>query len=235
MKQGRLPSLGKGFCQRHGFSVLRNWTRSASRFRRSSNKTRLVCLFYLYTASCWSTTTHQTRASTALPLDLSAMAHQAELIADVTVQSVSSYWSSPGGARSIHTRVICRVNRVIKGQAGAQTQFQFLGGELPNGTGLKVEGVPQFAAGERYIVFSYSPDKAMVCPILGLDQGALRVIHDDRANVDRVYRHWGQPVSEREDFSTHKATAFSTAKAQSVGSADTAEQFIQRVQVALQH
>lgn len=157
---------------------------------------------------------------------------QAEIIADVTVQNVSSYWVSPAGQKSIRTRVNFTVNRMIKGNQAPTFSLEFLGGEVGD-RALKVNGVPKFTPGERCVIFSYGPDKPMVCPILGLDQGVLRVVHDDQSNVDRVFRAWGQPVSVKEDFMSRIPVTNGTATRAYLRSAETIEEFGQRVRQSL--
>jgi hypothetical protein len=166
-------------------------------------------------------------ASSARTLDLPEIAHQAEVIADVTVQKLTSYWSTPGGVRSIHTRVDFSVNRVIKGSVASTISLEFLGGEVQN-RGLKVPGVPQFSVGERFIIFSHAPGLPFVSPIVGLDQGSLRVVHDSESNVDRVFRHWGQPVSEQEDFKSRVPVSPATDR-NYLRSANTVDHFAERV------
>jgi hypothetical protein len=167
--------------------------------------------------------------STSRTLDLPEITQQADIIADVTVQNLSSYWSSPGGAKSIKTRVNFSVTRVLKGNATSTLSLEFLGGKVAD-RGLKVPGLPQFAIGERYILFSYGPEKAMISPIVGMDQGALRVIHDTESNSDRVYRHWGQPVSEQEDFKSRVPATAGVTTRPYLRSADSVDQFAQRLQ-----
>ncbi len=166
--------------------------------------------------------------STALTLDLPELAQRAEIIADVTAQSLSSYWVSPAGAKSIRTRVNFTVNRMIKGTPAPTLSLEFLGGAVGN-RGLKVAGIPQFAPNERYVIFSYAPDKTVICPILGLDQGALRVVHDNEGNVDRVFRFWGQPVSEQERFTSRMPAATGLTTRDYLRSADTVDRFIERI------
>ena len=89
--------------------------------------------------------------------------------------------------------------------------------------------VPQFSPGERYILFCAGPGKALVCPVLGLDQGAMRVVHDNESNVDRVFRHWGQPVNRNEKFETKVPVIAGATTRDYLRSADTVEQFLERV------
>jgi hypothetical protein len=166
--------------------------------------------------------------TSVLTQDLPAITRQSDIIADVTVTSSAPYWVSPAGRSAIHTRVTFQVNRAIKGASSSTLVLSFPGGEL-NGVGLKVPGMPQFSPGERYILFSYSPDKKMVSPVLGFDQGALRVIRDNESNVDRVYRYWGEPVSESHSFTSRIPVTPKTATREYLRGADTVDQFVSRL------
>jgi hypothetical protein len=168
------------------------------------------------------------KGTSVLTQDLPAITQQADIIADVTVTSSAPYWVSPAGNRAIHTRVTFQVNRAIKGASSSTLVLSFPGGEL-NGVGLKVPGTPQFSPGERCILFSYSPDKNMVSPVLGFDQGALRIIHDNESNVDRVYRYWGEPVSESHSFTSRIPMTPETTTREYLRGADTVDQFISRL------
>jgi hypothetical protein len=173
----------------------------------------------------------QAYGSSALPLSLRQIAQSAGIIADATVQSVNSYWATPSGAQTLRTKVSFKVNQVLKGNPGPVFTLEFLGGTVGEQS-LTVEGVPQFQPGERYIIFSESPDKAVVCPILGLDQGALRVLHDQEGNVDRVFRHWGQPVNAQENFASRSPAVAGVTTRDYLRTANTVEHFLDRVRAS---
>jgi hypothetical protein len=170
--------------------------------------------------------------SMALPLDLSEISKEADIIADVTVQTTNSYWTSPTGVKSIHTLVNFTVNQMLKGKPSQTLALEFLGGRVGD-RALQVPGIPEFSSGERYIVFSYAPEKAIACPILGLDQGALRIVHDNESNVDRVFRLWGQPVSEKYDFKSRFPIAQGSTTRDYLRSADTVDDCVKRIREAL--
>ena len=170
-------------------------------------------------------------ASTARTLSLVEMSKSAEIIADVTVLNAQSYWAAPAGVKAIRTKITFAVNRVIKGNPGQTLALEFLGGSV-GGRALKVPGLPQFAGGERYILFSAGPGSALVCPVLGLDQGALRVVHDNESGTDRVFRNWGQPVNANEKFETKVPAVTGTTTREYLRSADTVDEFLDRVRQA---
>jgi hypothetical protein len=171
----------------------------------------------------------QAHGSSAIPLSLRQITQSAAIIADATVQSINSYWATPSGAQTLRTKVTFTVNQALKGNPGSTFTLEFLGGTVGEQS-LTVEGVPQFQPGERYIIFSESPDKAVVCPILGVDQGALRVIHDLESNVDRVFRHWGQPVNAQENFASRSPAVAGVTTRDYLRMAETVQQFLARVQ-----
>ncbi|HEY0789795.1 MAG TPA: hypothetical protein VGD78_01910, partial [Chthoniobacterales bacterium] len=69
-----------------------------------------------------------TYASTARTLGLVEMAKAAEIIADVTVTNLQSYWAAPAGVKAIRTKVTFAVNQVVKGNPGQTLTLEFLGG-----------------------------------------------------------------------------------------------------------
>lgn len=165
------------------------------------------------------------QATTLIPLDLPEIVRQAEIIADVTVVNLESYWASPAGAKAIRTKVTFTLNRpALKGQVGSPFSLEFLGGTVGSHR-IVVAGMPQLEIGQRVIIFSYGPDKAFASPLIGMDQGILRVVHDDQNNVDRVYRWWGQPVNESQSFKERIPAAGSNA----IQPANSVEEFLGRV------
>lgn len=192
--------------------------------KRKTQKVLAACVV----AAAASLSLPQAHGSSALPLSLRQIAQSAAIIADATVQSVNAFWATPSGAETLRTKVTFKVNQALKGDPGPTFTLEFLGGTVGEQS-LTVEGVPQFQPGERYIIFSDFPDKAVVCPILGLDQGALRVVHDQESNVDRVFRHWGQPVSAQQDFSSRSPVIPGLTTRDYLRTADTVQQFLNRV------
>lgn len=193
-----------------------------SRLTRSTAQTLLA--FILTVASSMNS-----QGTTVKQLDLPELAQQAEIIADVTVTGIQCYWASPAGAKAIHTRVTFSLNSApLKGQATSPFTLDFLGGTLGNHR-MEVSGMPKLQVGDRLILFSYGPDKTFVSPVIGLDQGALRVIRDQQNNVDRVYRWWGQPVNESQPFNSRVPVSTGIATAEQLRTANSVEEFLQRV------
>jgi hypothetical protein len=169
------------------------------------------------------------RATTVKTLDLPDLVQQAEIIADVVVTSVQPYWASPSGGNAIRTKVTFSLNRpALKGQVNPQFSLDFLGGAVGNRK-MVVPGMPQFAVGQRLILFSYGPNNAYASPIIGFNQGAIRVIRDEQNNVERVYRWWGQPINASQPFNSPAIGMSVTLSPDQVRSADTVDQFLQRI------
>jgi hypothetical protein len=168
-------------------------------------------------------------ATTVRTLDLPDLVQRADIIADVTVTAVQSYWASPAGGNAIHTRVTFSLNSApLKGQVTSPFTLDFLGGTAGNRT-MAVSGMPQPHVGDRLILFSYSPEKSSVSPVIGFDQGALRVIRDQTSSVDRVYRWWGQPVNESQLFTSRVPVPAASSNADLLRSANSVDEFLQRV------
>jgi hypothetical protein len=172
-------------------------------------------------------------ATTVKVLDLPQLVQQAELIADVTVTNVASFWNAPAGGKAIHTRVTFQLNRpVLKGQVSSPFYLDFLGGVVGD-RATRVAGMPEPKTGDRLIIFSYAPDKIFASPILGFDQGALRVVRTKEDNIDRVYRWWGQPVSESQPFTTRFAPSPTAVTPQLLRTANSVDDFWRAISIML--
>jgi len=170
-----------------------------------------------------------TQATTVRALDLPELVQRAEVIADVTVTATASFLVSPTGGKAIQTRVTFTLNSIpLKGQVTSPFTLNFLGGTVGTHR-MEVSGMPKFQVGDRLILFSYGPDKTFVSPVIGFDQGALRVIRDQQNNVDRVYRWWGQPVNELQPFTLRAPASSESATAEQLPTANSVEEFMRRI------
>ncbi len=168
------------------------------------------------------------QATTINPLDLPDLVNKAEVIADVTVTNLQPYVYYAQDGRSVHTRVTFKVNGTpIKGNVSSPLLLDFLGGSVGY-LKMAVSGVPQLQVGQRLIIFSHAPNDFYVSPFIGLDQGALRVVHDEATQSDRVLRWWGQPVNENEPM-TSRQPAGPRSEAEATQSAEPVEHFLNRV------
>jgi hypothetical protein len=171
-------------------------------------------------------------ASSVIPLDLPDLVRKADVVADVTVTNLQPYWIWSPEGRAIHTRVTLALNGApVKGAVPSSIILDMLGGTM-DGKRLVVEGVPQLQVGQRLIIFAHAPSEFYVSPFIGLDQGALRVAHDELANTDKVLRWWGQPVKETEPMTTRKTDRAIRAE-EALTSAETVDHFLGRVKQLL--
>src|SRR5258708_17832033 len=138
------------------------------------------------------------QATTINPLDLPDLVNKAEVIADVTVTNLQPYVYYAQDGRSVHTRVTFKVNGTpIKGNVSSPLVLDFLGGSVGY-LKMAVSGAPHLQVGQRLSIFSHAPNNFYVCPFVGLDQGALRLVRADATQSDRVVPCWGQPVSDNQ-------------------------------------
>jgi hypothetical protein len=166
------------------------------------------------------------KATTVNPLDLPDLVNKAEVIADVTVTNTQPYVYYSADGRSIHTRVTFRLNsQPIKGNVSTPLVLDFVGGSVGY-LKMAVKGVPQLQIGQRLIIFAHAPNDFFVSPFIGLDQGALKVVHDETTQSDRVLRWWGQPVNENEPMTSRRTSA---PEAEAIQAADRVENFLNRV------
>ena len=167
-------------------------------------------------------------ATTVTPLDLPDLVEKADLIADATVTNSEVYLAPANGNNSIHTRVTFTLNAApLKGQVSSPFTLNFLGGTLGSKR-LVVGGMPQLNVGQRVILFTHTPNATYVSPIIGFNQGILKVVHDDQSNTDRVFRWSGAAVNESTPFISKPASGSNT-QAEAAANAETVDHFMQRV------
>ena len=174
------------------------------------------------------------QATTVRALDFPDLVQQSEIIADVTVMAVEPYWASPAGGNAVHTLITFSLNSdPWKGQIVSPFVLDFLGGAMGDRK-MQVSGMPEFKVGDRVIVFTYGPDKIFASPLIGFDQGAMRVVRDQLSNLDRVYRWWGQPVNELQPFTSRVPASAAKASSPQLSTANSLEEFAQRVSKIIQ-
>jgi len=110
-------------------------------------------------------------ATTLVPAELSELAHDAQVIARGEVVRVDAQWTDD--RRTIETVVTLATERYLKGDAGDTVQFRVPGGIMGRYRNIVV-GAPQFAVGQRVVVFLGS-NGPRVPHVLGLSQGVYRL------------------------------------------------------------
>jgi hypothetical protein len=104
--------------------------------------------------------------------------------------NVRSDWETSSRGKHIVTTVTFKVERVLKGEAPAQVQLQFLGGDI-GGLVMEVDGMPTFRVGDRDVLF-VSPTRNAISPLVGFSNGRFRVTRG-RSGDARVLTHDGRP------------------------------------------
>lgn len=138
----------------------------------------------LLTLVCTVAATGVARSTTVIPPSFDALVTGASTIFVGEVMNVRSDWETTPQGRAIITFVTFRVEEVWKGNLGAVTQLEFLGGEIGE-IGMRVEGMPAFKRGQRDVLFVSSEVRG-VSPLVGFMHGRMRVERDTVSGVDRV-------------------------------------------------
>lgn len=111
------------------------------------------------------------RATIILPADLPDLTRESRAIARGAVVNVESRWTDD--RRSIETVVTLIPETYLKGEFGDEIRFTTPGGRLGRFRKIVV-GAPQFAVGDRVVVFLNARGPALP-QIVGLNQGVFRL------------------------------------------------------------
>ncbi len=135
----------------------------------------LCCVFFATTNA---------RATVLIETDLDYLTTKADLIFSGTVISVDSQWDD--SYSKIWTYVAFSVKDIIKGTLDdGEITIKLPGGTVAaENKQMKVDGVPEFKAGDEAVIF-YSNDPKRMCPIIGWYQGSIKM-HFDEAIGERV-------------------------------------------------
>ena len=106
---------------------------------------------------------------------------------------VSSRWVSTGSGRAIVTVVTFKVLRTLKGELGAQTQLEFLGGTVGEYR-MEVPGIPRFRVGDEDVLFVDDRGQP-VSPVVGFMHGRFRVLEEPGTGRRSVARHDFSPLT----------------------------------------
>jgi hypothetical protein len=112
------------------------------------------------------------RATVIVPADLGELAHDARAIARGRVAAIAGRWTDD--RRTIETIVTLEVDRYLKGALGPSIEFRVPGGDLGRYRSVVV-GAPEFAVGDRVIVF-LGASGPMIPFIVGFNQGVYRIV-----------------------------------------------------------
>lgn len=111
-------------------------------------------------------------ATVVVAKDFAALCADADSIFVGTVGAIESRWVDDE-RHAIETLVTFDDLTWLRGEPRSSITLRFGGGTI-DGLHMDIAGVPRFTVGERRVIFAY--DGAFVSPIVGFDQGALRVV-----------------------------------------------------------
>jgi len=146
----------------------------------------------LLTMVCTVAAAGVARSTTIVPPSFDALVSGANTIFVGEVMNIRADWDVTPQGRAIVTLVTFRVEDVWKGNLGAVTQLQFMGGEIGD-IGMKVHGMPSFRMGQRDVLF-VSREPRKISPLVGLMYGRMRVERDTVTSVDRVRTYDGRAL-----------------------------------------
>jgi len=142
------------------------------------------------------TWTSTARATSVTEFTFADLVTHAEVIAVGTVTEIRDQWDETQKAPL--TLVTFANLTVVKGSPGSSFTLEFLGGKMPNGLVMTIPGVPQFAVGEKAVVFCAGNHRDF-CPLVGIWQGLLRVVTDPQRGIETVSDNFRVPIMKIED------------------------------------
>lgn len=119
------------------------------------------------------------QATVIVPADLPELSRDARAIARGHVLRVDARWTED--RRTVETIVTLGAERYLKGDLGEVVQFRVPGGTLGRYRNIVI-GSPQFAVGDRVIVFLGTAGPR-VPHVLGMGQGVYRIGADARGET----------------------------------------------------
>jgi hypothetical protein len=126
-----------------------------------------------------------------------ATAEQAASADRIFVGRVTAVASRPKAAtpKYFETVVHFDVEETIAGSGASSVELTFSGGEV-GGVRQRIDGMPEFTVGERYVVMLEADQRpALASPLVGFNQGLYRVVGESRASAvvrDRA----GRPLTD---------------------------------------
>ena len=137
-------------------------------------------------------TPHAGRATTVESVSTTAQAATADRIFVGTVTAVLSRPKATA-PKFFETVVGFDVEETVAGSVPAHLDLTFSGGEV-GGILQRVDGMPRFAVGERYVVLLAAEQQPpLASPLVGFNQGLYRVVGTSRATAV-VRDRGGQPL-----------------------------------------
>ena len=135
-------------------------------------------------------------ATSYIQVTFDDLVKRADVIFVGEVTDVRPLMMQSGADTMIMTRVAFTVADPLFGTTSLVEVFDFLGGQIGD-VGMRVAGMPQFAVGDRQVVFARREQS--INPIVGFTQGLLRVTRDG-AGVDRIQTLDRRPLAQVESI-----------------------------------
>lgn len=142
------------------------------------------------------------RATTVVAPDFEQLVNSADYVVRATVRSVVSDWRphpAKPGRHYIGTRVELEVLEVISGNPPSPLVLDLVGGRIGE-QALKVDGAPDFRAGDEHILFIRGNGRFVV-PLVGMQHGAYPILRDQRTGEARVMRSGGKFLYDEREVS----------------------------------
>jgi hypothetical protein len=151
-----------------------------------------------------------TAAATVLPIKFEELVAEALTIVRGEVVSVRSEWRDRTADAPIVTRVTVRVEQTLKGQPRPQLELEFLGGTV-GAVSLKVSDMPQFAVGERDLLFVNDAGRP-ASPLVGFFAGRWIIHVDAFTRREFLPTAGGKPLTNLADVDGRPAQSLSTMR-----------------------
>lgn len=116
-------------------------------------------------------------ATSIVKMDVKNLSKRSSLVFAGTVAAIEKHALADDSMA--YTFVTFEDLDVLAGTFGGGTlTLRFDGGELSDGRTVLVPGMPEFTEGERVVLFADGGNGAVPCPVIGWEQGHLRVVAD---------------------------------------------------------
>ena len=145
------------------------------------------------------------RAASVIAPTFGAMVARAQAVFVGETLDVRSRWVSTSSGPAIVTVVTFKVVRTLKGDLGAQTQLEFLGGTVGDYR-LEVPGIPRFRVGDEDVLFVDERGQP-VSPVVGFMHGRFRVLEEPGTGRRSVARHDFSPLTSVTEIGASTAAA----------------------------
>jgi hypothetical protein len=125
---------------------------------------------------------------------------EADMIAIGQVSKVESH--PTGDLRYVYTYATLGQLELLKGiYRDPEITLRMDGGMLDDTTFLVIPGIPEFYEGEKVVIFVRGNGES-ICPLVGWEQGMLRVARDEKTGQEMLLTSQGMRIQkiERENF-----------------------------------